>query len=86
MINKLDVIPSNLPGNSHCKQKARKQNNDVAHRTRSKTGHLQQNVGNRTRFKFRSYVERKLISIKNVASEHQLADILTKPLAQKPFI
>ena len=35
---------------------------------------------------FRSYVERKLISIKKVASEHQLADILTKPLAQELFI
>jgi hypothetical protein len=28
----------------------------------------------------------KLISIKKVASEHQLADILTKPLAQELFI
>jgi hypothetical protein len=45
----LDVIPSNLPGNSHSKQKARNQNNEVAHRTRSKSGHLEQNVGNRTR-------------------------------------
>jgi hypothetical protein len=44
MINKLDVIPSNLLGNSPFKQKARKQNNDVAHRTRSKTGHLEQNL------------------------------------------
>jgi hypothetical protein len=35
---------------------------------------------------FRSYVERKLISIKKVTSEHQLADILTKPLAQELFI
>jgi hypothetical protein len=34
MIDKLDVMPSNLPGNSHSKQKVRKQNNDVAHRTR----------------------------------------------------
>jgi hypothetical protein len=35
---------------------------------------------------FRSYVERKLISIKQVTSEHQLADILTKPLAYELFI
>ena len=35
---------------------------------------------------FRSYVERKLISVKKVTSEHQLADILTKPLAQDLFI
>jgi hypothetical protein len=43
------VLPSCLPGNSHSKQKARKKNNDMA--TRSKTGHLEQNVGNRTRSK-----------------------------------
>ena len=54
MINKLDVMPSNLPGNSHAKQKTRKQNNDVAHRTRSKIGHLEQNVGNRTRSKLQA--------------------------------
>jgi hypothetical protein len=54
MINKLDVMPSNLPGNSHSKQKAKKQNNDVAHRTRSKTGHLEQNVGSRTRSKLQA--------------------------------
>jgi hypothetical protein len=33
-----------------------------------------------------SYVERKLISIKKLASAHQLADILTKLLAQELFI
>jgi hypothetical protein len=58
MINNLDVMPSNLPGNSHSKQKSkhkvRRQNNDVAHRTRSKSGHSQQNVGNRTRSKLRA--------------------------------
>jgi hypothetical protein len=54
MINKLDVMRSNLPGNSHSKQKVRKQNNDVAHRTRSKTSHLEQNVGNRTRSRLRA--------------------------------
>jgi hypothetical protein len=48
MINKLDVTLSNLPGSSHFKQKARKQNNDVAHRTR------EQNVGNRTRSKLQA--------------------------------
>jgi hypothetical protein len=47
-------MPSNLPGNSHSKQKVRKQNNDMAHRTRSKTGHFEQNVGNRTRSKLRA--------------------------------
>ena len=46
MINKLDVMPSNLPGNSHSKQKTRKQNDDVASRTRSKTGHLEQVTSN----------------------------------------
>jgi hypothetical protein len=35
---------------------------------------------------FRSYVERKLISIKKAASEHQLADSLTKLLAKELFI
>jgi hypothetical protein len=55
MINKLDVMPSNLPGNSHPKQKTRKQNNDVAHRTRSKIGLLEQNVGNRTRSKLQAF-------------------------------
>jgi hypothetical protein len=54
MINKLDVMPSNLPGNSHSKQRARKQNNEMAHRTRSKTGHLEENVGNRTRSKLQA--------------------------------
>jgi hypothetical protein len=54
MINMLDVMPSNLPGNSHSKQKARKQNNDVAYRIRSKTGHSEQNVGNRTRSKLQA--------------------------------
>ena len=54
MINKLDVMPCNLPGNSHSKQKTRKQNDDVASRTRSKTGHLEQNVGNRTRSKLQA--------------------------------
>ena len=54
MINKLDVMPSNLPGNSHSKQKTRKQNNDVAHRTRSKTGHSEQNVGDKTRSKLQA--------------------------------
>jgi hypothetical protein len=39
MINKLGVMPSNLPRNSHSKQQIKKQNNDVAYRTRSKTGH-----------------------------------------------
>jgi hypothetical protein len=48
------MMPSNLPGNSHFKQKARKLNNDVANRTRSKTGHLEQNVGNRTRSKLQA--------------------------------
>jgi hypothetical protein len=47
-------MPSNLPGNSHPKQKVRKQNNDVAHRIRSKTGPLEQNVRNRTRSKLRT--------------------------------
>jgi hypothetical protein len=47
-------MPSNLPGNSHSKEKVRKQNNDVTHRTRSKTGHLGQNVGNRTRSKLQA--------------------------------
>jgi hypothetical protein len=54
MINKSDMMPSSLPGNSHSKQKAKKQNNEVAHRTRSKTGHLEQNVGNRTRSKLQA--------------------------------
>ena len=54
MIKQLDVMPSNLPGNSHSKQKVRKQNNDVAHRTRSKTGHSEQNVGDRTRSKLQA--------------------------------
>jgi len=54
MINKLDVMPPNLPRNSHSKQKTRKQNDDVASRTRSKTGHLEQNVGNRTRSKLQA--------------------------------
>jgi hypothetical protein len=54
MIKKLDVMPSNLPGITHSKQKTRKQNNDMAHRTRSKTGHLEQTVGNRTRFKLQA--------------------------------
>jgi hypothetical protein len=54
MSKKLDVLPSNPPGNSHSKQKKRKQNNEVAHRTRSKTGHLEQNVGNRTRSKLQA--------------------------------
>ena len=54
MIIRLDVMPSNLPGNSHSKQKTRKQNDDVASRTRSKTGHLEQNVGNRTRSKLQA--------------------------------
>jgi hypothetical protein len=54
MINKLGVVPSNLPENSHSKQKTRKQNNELAHRTRSKTGHLEQNIGNRTRSKLRA--------------------------------
>jgi hypothetical protein len=47
-------MSSNLPGNSHSKQKVRKQNNDVTHRTRSKTGHLEQNVGNTTRSKLQA--------------------------------
>jgi hypothetical protein len=54
MINKSDMMSSSLPGNSHSKQKAKKQNNEVAHRTRSKTGHLEQNVGNRTRSKLQA--------------------------------
>jgi hypothetical protein len=54
MINKLDVMPCNLPGNSHSIQKTRKHNDDVASRTRSKTGHLEQNVGNRTRSKLQA--------------------------------
>jgi hypothetical protein len=56
MINKLDVMPYNLPGNSHSRQKTRKHNNDMAHRTRSKTGHLEQNVGDRTRSKLQASV------------------------------
>jgi hypothetical protein len=47
-------MPSNHPGNSHSKQKVRKQNNDVAHRSRLKTGPLEQNVGNWTRSKLRA--------------------------------
>ena len=47
-------MPPNLPRNSHSKQKTRKQNDDVASRTRSKTGHLEQNVGNRTRSKLQA--------------------------------
>jgi hypothetical protein len=35
---------------------------------------------------FRSYVEHKLISNKKLALEHQLADILTKPVAQELLI
>jgi hypothetical protein len=47
-------MPSNLPGSSHLKQKARKQNQDVAHRTRSNTSHLEENVGKRTRSKLQA--------------------------------
>jgi hypothetical protein len=54
MINMLDVMSSHLPRNSHSKQRIMKQNNDMAHRTRSKTGHLEQNDGNRTRSKLRA--------------------------------
>jgi histone deacetylase 1/2 len=35
---------------------------------------------------FRAYVDKKWISVKKVASEHQLADIFTKPLASAFFI
>jgi uncharacterized protein with von Willebrand factor type A (vWA) domain len=35
---------------------------------------------------FKSYVERMVISVKKETSKHQLADILTKPLAQELFI
>jgi hypothetical protein len=39
IIDKLDVMPSNLPRYSHSKQKTRKHNDDIPKRTRSKTGH-----------------------------------------------
>ena len=54
MINKLDVMSCNVPRNSHSKQETRKQNDNVASRTRSKTGHLDQNVGDRTRAKLQA--------------------------------
>ena len=51
MINKLDMMSGNVPRNIHSKQKTRKQNDDVANRIRSKTGHLGQNVGDSSRSK-----------------------------------
>jgi hypothetical protein len=44
----------NVPKNSYSKQETRKQNDNVASRTRSKTGHLDQNVGDRTRAKLQA--------------------------------
>ena len=38
IINKLGVMPNDVPRNSHSKQKTRKDNDDVASRTRSTTG------------------------------------------------
>jgi hypothetical protein len=54
IINKVDVMPSNDPRNSHSKQKTRKHNDDKARRARSKTGHLDQNVGDSTKSKLQA--------------------------------
>jgi hypothetical protein len=48
MIQYLNVTSSSFPRTNLPKQKTRKQDDDVASRTRSKFEHTDQNVGNRT--------------------------------------
>jgi hypothetical protein len=50
-INRLVVKPSPITRNNHHKQKISGHNDDVSHRTNCKVGHIDQNVGDRTRHK-----------------------------------
>jgi hypothetical protein len=50
-IEKLDATSNNVSRGNLSKQKSRKQNDDVASRPRSKFGHTDQNVADRTRSK-----------------------------------
>jgi hypothetical protein len=52
-ISKLDSKPSTNTGNNHHKQKIR-EFYDVSNRTRSKVGHVDQRVGNKTRSKLQA--------------------------------
>jgi hypothetical protein len=54
MIKKLDVTSNNVPRSNLLKQKRRKHNDDVASRAKSKTGHTDQNVGDRARSKLKA--------------------------------
>jgi hypothetical protein len=53
-IEKLDATSNIVPRSNLPKQKTRKHNDDVASRTRSKFGHTDQNVADRTRSKLQA--------------------------------
>ena len=50
----MDVKPSFINRNNHPKQKIKGPKDDVSYRTRSKVGHIDQNVGDRTRSKLQT--------------------------------
>jgi hypothetical protein len=51
IIKRLGVKPNTVTRNNHHKQKVRGTNDDLSNRTRSKFGHIDQNIGDRTRSK-----------------------------------
>jgi hypothetical protein len=54
IINRLDVKSSTIIRNNNHKHKIRGRNDDVSNRTRSKVGHIDQNVGLRNRSKLQA--------------------------------
>jgi hypothetical protein len=50
----LTIFPSSMTRSNHHKQKIRGPNDDVSKRTMSKEGHIDQNVGDRTRSKLQA--------------------------------
>ena len=63
MIEKLDATSNNVPRRNLPKQKTRKQNEDVASRTRSKFGHTDQNVADQNNKAYVIQVAKKCFSI-----------------------
>ena len=54
IINRLDLKPSPITRNNYPKQRVRGPNDDVSNRTRSKLGHIDQNVGDSIRSKLKA--------------------------------